>query len=62
MITLSETLPDAESPSRIKTHEMYKRLMTVAELLKKSVQQHTNNEEIRQLEGEKTQDSKTVVS
>ncbi len=62
MITLSETLPDAESTSRIKTHEMYKRLMAVAELLKKSDQQHTNNEEIRQLEGEKTQDSKTVVS
>lgn len=62
MITLSETLPDAESASRIKTHEMYKRLMAVAELLKKSDQQHTNNEKIRQLEGEKTQDSKTVVS
>lgn len=48
-----------ENSTNIKTREMYKRLIAVAELLKKSSQQHV---EIQQPESEKTQDSKAVVT
>lgn len=62
MTIIREALPNNEHSSRIKTHEMYKRLMTVAELLKKSAHQQNDTVEIQQPEGEKTQDSKAVVS
>ena len=62
MTAIQETLPDDESSSRVKTHEMYKRLMAVAELLKKSAHRQNDTVEIQQPEGEKTQDYKAVVS
>jgi hypothetical protein len=36
MTNTQRTLPGDEDPSHIKTHDMYKRIMTVAELLKNS--------------------------
>lgn len=62
MTTIQETLPGDEGLSRVKTHEMYRRLMAVAELLKKSAHQQNDIVEDQQPEGEKTQDSKAVVS
>lgn len=62
MTTIQEKLPGDENLSRVKTHEMYKRLMAVAELLKKSAHEQNDRVEIQQPEGEKTQDSKAVVS
>jgi hypothetical protein len=62
MTTKQEKLPVDEGLSRVKTHEMYRRLMAVAELLKKSSHQQSDTVEIQQPEGVKTQDSKAVVS
>jgi hypothetical protein len=62
MTNIPETLPGDEGLSQVKTREMYKRLMAVAELLKKSAHQQNDTVEIQQPEGEKTQDSKAVVS
>lgn len=62
MTTKQEKLPIDEGLSRVKTHEMYRRLMAVAELLKKSSHQQNDTVEIQQPEDEKTQDSKAVVS
>jgi len=62
MTNAQRTLPGNEDPSHIKTHDMYKRIMTVAELLKKSAHQQPSSEETMQPEHEKTQDSKAVVS
>lgn len=62
MTTKQEKLPIDEGLSRVKTHEMYRRLMAVAELLKKSSHQQNDTVEIQQPEDEKTQDSKAIVS
>jgi hypothetical protein len=62
MTNAQATLPGDEGSNRIKTHEMYKRLMTVAELLKKSTHQQIDSVESKQPEREKTQERKAVVS
>ena len=62
MTTKQDKLPVDEGLSRVKTHAMYRWLMAVAELLKKSSHQQNDTVEIQQPEGEKTQDSKAVVS
>jgi hypothetical protein len=62
MTTIPETLPDDEGLSQVKTHEMYKRIMAVAELLKKSAHQQNDRVQIQQPADEKTQDFKPVVS
>jgi hypothetical protein len=62
MTNAVDTTPTEEGVSRIKTHEMVMRIITVAELLKKSAHELSGREEIRPTERSKTQDSKAVVS
>lgn len=62
MTNVQGTTPNDESSSHIPARDMYKRLITVAELLKKSAREHTGNTEIMQPRHEKTQELKAVVS
>lgn len=62
MTTTHDMLSDDKHPKQPKTREMYQRLITVAELLKKSAHQQNDTVQDQQRDGEKTQDSKAVVS
>lgn len=62
MTNVQTTTHNDEDSNHISAREMYRRLMTVAELLKKSTHEHTGTLETVQLEREKTQESKAVVS
>jgi hypothetical protein len=62
MTRVKETVSNDKGSNHIAAREMYRRLMTVAELLKKSTHDHTGTLETVQLEREKTQESKAVVS
>lgn len=62
MTNVQTTTHSDEDSNHIAAREMYRRLITVAELLKKSPHEHTGSTEIMQPEREKTQESKAVVS
>lgn len=62
MTTMQTTAHKDEDLNHLAAREMYRRLMTVAELLKKSTHEHPGTLETVQLEREKTQESKVVVS
>lgn len=62
MTRVKEAVSNDKGSNHIQARDMYRRLMTVAELLKKSPHEHTDTTEIMQAGREKTQESKAVVS